>query len=263
MQTFQKISQRLTDPVFYRKRIRQVLRCCRRATAVPRFRSIEEVGEIHHATVAVAHPDDETFCSGLICALVEKGTKVSLLCLTRGEGGPTGEWTRDELGKAREAEMRSACEALGIEDLMFLDHVDPVAREHRVFAPDVSPNELAKQIAPLLEESDLVISEGSSGEYWHPAHLLVYEAVAKVVEEQRWITFLAANENHPIPKLVNEDDPTDLELDVSVHRSRREKALLCHRSQVSLFARFAEGTLADFIEKTSTESYCLKGPGTG
>ncbi|MEM1442197.1 MAG: PIG-L deacetylase family protein [Verrucomicrobiota bacterium] len=263
MQTLNKIWQRLTDPVFYRKRIRQVLRCCAKVNTVPNFRSVEELGEVEKAAVVVAHPDDETFCSGLICSLVERGVSVDLFCLTRGEGGPTGEWSRQELGQVREKEMRRACEKLGIRELVFLDHIDPVAREHRVFAPEVSPEDLAHQLTPLIAGHDLIISHGSSGEYWHPAHLLVHEAVKKCERSGRWLTFLSAQDDHPIPKLINEDDSTDLILDVSGFSELREEVLASHESQASLFCRFAGGTLADFIAKTSQESYCLKDRGNG
>ncbi|MDF1658657.1 MAG: PIG-L family deacetylase [Verrucomicrobiales bacterium] len=223
------------------------------------IRSVEELGRIQHAVVVVAHPDDETFCSGFICQLIELGATVDLLCLTRGEGGPTGAWTREELGEAREVEMRKACEKLGIRELKFLGHIDPVAGEHRVYAPPVSVDDLARQITPYLESADFVITHGSSGEYWHPAHLLVHKAVELAIGEGSWATFLAARENHPISKLVNLDDSANFILDVSGQSSARREALASHESQVSLFCRFANGTLDDFISKTSREDYCIRG----
>lgn len=259
MQILKKIWQRLTDPIFFRKRFRQLLRCCGKLEEVPENRTIAVLGDFRHVVVVVAHPDDETFCSGLICQLVSAGKTVDLLCLTRGEGGPRGEWTRRELGKVREAEMVRACRVLGIRELVFLDHVDPVAKEHKVFAPDVSAGDLADQMAPYLEKADYVVTHGSSGEYWHPAHLLVHEAVGIAVADRPWMTFLAAREDHPIPKLVNLDDPAHLVLDVSGKKTIRRKALSCHESQASLFRRFAGGSLADFVAKTSIESYCVRG----
>ncbi|MEM7603692.1 MAG: PIG-L deacetylase family protein [Verrucomicrobiota bacterium] len=263
MQTLTKIWQRLTDPVFYRKRTRQVIRYFKKGNLESRLKSVEALGQIERAVVVVAHPDDETFCSGLILELTSQGTVVDLVCLTRGEGGPTGAWSREELGQVRESEMKNACRELGIHDLLFLDHIDPIAREHRVFAPDVSVADLAAQLSPLVSGAELVVTHGSSGEYWHPAHLLVHEAVKIAIGDQRWMTFLAARDDHPIPKLVNLDDPAHLLIDVSGHTSTREKALGCHESQVSLFCRFGDGTLSDFIWKTSTETYCLRGPEIG
>lgn len=259
MQILKKIWQRITDPVFFRKRFRQVMGCCGKAEEVSEYRTTEVLGDFRHLVVVVAHPDDETFCSGLICRLVSAGKIVDLLCLTRGEGGPKGECSRRDLGKVREAEMVEACKVLGIRELVFLDHVDPVAREHKVFAPDVSVAALANQIEPYLANADYVVTHGSSGEYWHPAHLLVHEAVGIAVADRPWMTFLAAREDHPIPKLVNLDDPAHLVLDVSGKKTIRRKALSCHESQASLFRRFAGGSLADFVAKTSIESYCVRG----
>ena len=37
--------------------------------------------------VVIAHPDDEIFVSGTICLLTETGHRVTLVCVTDGEGG--------------------------------------------------------------------------------------------------------------------------------------------------------------------------------
>ncbi|MDF1825990.1 MAG: PIG-L family deacetylase [Verrucomicrobiales bacterium] len=258
-----KIWQRLTDPVFFQKRFRIFQRAIREPVEVDGVNSIQEVNDFRHAVVFVAHPDDESFCSGLICQLIDAGARVDVLCLTRGEGGPTGGLNREDLGKAREVEMRRACRVLGVTELIFLDHVDPVAKEFRLFAPDVSEADLAKQVRPFLKGADLIISHGSSGEYWHPAHLLVHAAVKRAIvrlPDCQWMTFLANQRKHDIPKLVNTDDPAHLTLDVSHLHGRRKAALDCHTSQLPLFGRFAEGTVDDFVEKTSIEAYCIKDP---
>ena len=221
-----------------------------------------KLGRFGRTLVVVAHPDDETFCSGLVCELVEGGSEVIVLCLTRGEGGPTAQWTREELGDVREREMREACELLGIAQVVFLGHVDPVANGEQVYAPKVAAEDLAGQVTPWLEQADLVISHGSSGEYWHPAHLLVYSAceiAMRSCPEARWISFLAQQPDHPLPRIVNEGDAADFSIDVSPFHERRLEALRCHRSQEALFARFADGTVEDFVRKTSRETYCLHG----
>lgn len=262
MRILRKVWQRSIDPVFYRKRFRDFIRRFRRFDDQPKVRSIEPLGSLKRAVVFVAHPDDETFCSGLICHLVETGVEVHVLCLTRGEGGPTGGATRAELGRVREEEMRRACAILGVARIEFLDHVDPVAGEFRVFAPDVSAADLAAQVRPFLKEADLLISHGSSGEYWHPAHLLVHRASRMALvgsDDTTWLTFLARNPIHPIPRLVNGDDPVYLDLEVDDRGQVRWEALSCHASQLSLFAKFAGGTSAeDFVEKTERETYCLQ-----
>jgi LmbE family N-acetylglucosaminyl deacetylase len=264
MQLLRKIWQRAGDPVFYRKRFRDLARRFRTFEDRPRITSLEELGETRRVVLFVAHPDDETFCSGLICGLVDRGSEITVLCLTRGEGGPTGGGTREELGQVREREMREACDHLGIAELVFLDHVDPVADGFRVFAPAVSPEALAEQISPRLDSADLVISHGSGGEYWHPAHLLVHEAAAIAMarrSETPWLTFLARDPRHALSRLVNWDDPVHLRLDVAEMAERRWEALSRHQSQLGLFGRFADGEPREFIEKTPSESYSLRQPG--
>lgn len=75
--------------------------------------------------VALAHPDDETFiCGGGLAAFAAAGGRVDLVCATRGEHGrrlgrpPFA--TRETLPDVREAELRAACAALGIEGLHLL-----------------------------------------------------------------------------------------------------------------------------------------------
>ncbi|MEM9281317.1 MAG: PIG-L deacetylase family protein [Verrucomicrobiota bacterium] len=266
MELLRKIPQRLTDPVFYQKWRRKIIRCFRQFTDQPQVTSLGGWWPSGKVVVVVAHPDDETFCSGLICELKERGNAVEVVCVTRGEGGTTGKWTPEELGNVRGREMDRACEILGVDRLSFLDHVDPVADEFRVYAPPVAPMELADQLIPFLKEVDVIVSHGSGGEYWHPAHLRVYEAVAiavdhEVIKEAAWMTFHARSEDPALPELINEDDESFLCLDVTRHEEKRALALHCHESQISLFSKFASGDASDFIRLTSHESYSLKKKG--
>lgn len=263
MKLLRKISQRLTDPVFYRKRLRGLLRG---------FRSFEDGGgapmpgglrDVGLAVVVVAHPDDEVFCSGLICELKLRGARVRILCLTKGEGGPCGEHPRADLGRIRSEEMRRACDVLGIDELVFLGHIDPEGRGYKVFAPEVSAEALAAQISPHLEGADLVVSHGSGGEYWHPAHLLVFAAVRLALADAGadgpvWLSFSARRPDHSLPELVNWDDPAFLTLDGARHERTRLRALDCHRTQLGLFSKFAKGDHIDFIRYTAIESYALQ-----
>lgn len=212
----------------------------------------------------LAHPDDETFCSGLLAELAERGSRIEVHCLTRGEGGPTGGLAREVLGAAREEEMREACGVLGIAGVHFLDLIDPLPDGSGARAPEVAVEELADRLVEALEPADWVLSHGSDGEYRHPAHLMVFGAVRrwhreKADGEQRWVTFSANNPEHPLPRFVNAGDAADLVLDVSRHREKRIRALASHRTQRELFARFAGGEIEDFVEKTSLEAYCFQG----
>ena len=258
-----KISQRSRDPVFYRKLARAGLRPLKKFADAPRTLEPED-WNLKRAVCVVAHPDDETFCSGLLIRLARAGVETRVICLTRGEGGPAGNHPREELGEIREKEMRRACLSLGIENVEFLGYVDPVARRYRVYAPQVSVLELSERLGTFFAEGDLIICHGSNGEYWHPAHLLVFDAVKRVVTRERsfdslrWLTFLARQPDHPLPKMVNWDDEATYRLDAADLAEDRLKALSCHSSQLDLFARFADGHYSDFIRKTSQECYRLR-----
>jgi len=253
-----KLIAALGNPVVYRKRIRRLRRRLRPASAVPETEAAAVLEPVRRAAVVVAHPDDETFCSGLLCELVARGAEVRLLCLTRGEGGPTGGHPRSELGAVREGEMRAACEVLGLSPPEFLGCVDPLATAHRTYAPAISVQALATRLASRLEGCNLVLSHGSCGEYWHPAHLLVNAAVGRLARARRgfdWLTFLAWDPSHPIPRLVNWDDSVSFVFDAAPWQERRAEAFACHRTQAEVFAKFAGGPGEDFIAKTVRESY--------
>ena len=253
-----KLTQRLTDPLFYRKRGLQLLRKIRPPRAprpVTPERLLEKAGPV---LVVIAHPDDELFASGLLGELAARGRAVHNACLTRGEGGITGGITREELGRRREAELRASAAALGAASVGFLGHIDPLGKAHRTFAPDVSVNDLAAQITELLEklQPSLVVTHGSGGEYWHPAHLLVHHAVFLASGNSRdLLTIHAWQDGHALPGLLNRDDPADLVLDASPHRDRRLAAFRAHVSQHDYFAGHGGGSLEGFIDRTAREAY--------
>lgn len=71
----------------------------------------------------VAHPDDTEYgISAAVNAWTRAGVEVSYLLLTAGEAG----MKRDpaEVGPLRAEEQRAACECVGVDDLVILDHPD-------------------------------------------------------------------------------------------------------------------------------------------
>lgn len=247
-----KVSHRLRDPVFYRKR-----RTLRQAKQNPRHPRQISLAELPHGPVlvAIAHPDDEIFCSGLLCELAQT-RPITVFCTTRGEGGHTGNFvTRSDLSKTREIELIESCKALGISDVRFGDYVDPYGTEFRTFPPAIPEGELEQRLRQLAGEIDarLIISHGSGGEYWHPAHLQLHDAA--ILTRIPLLTFNAWNPNHRIPRLLNRADPADLVFDASVHRQRRLKALEAHCTQSGYFKEVA-GSINRFIDQSVIESYC-------
>jgi LmbE family N-acetylglucosaminyl deacetylase len=148
----------------------------------------------------------------------------------------------------------------------FLDHVDPPGKPHRTFAPDVSVKELATRLAELFDRlrPSVVITHGSGGEYWHPAHLLVHHAVLRAAGSTRDVlTIHAWQAGHSLPGLLNRDDPADLVVDGGPHRARRLAALRAHASQHAYFVRHGGGTLEAFIDRTAREAYRHYPPAIG
>ena len=252
-----KLSQRLTDPLFYRKRWLQLLRPLRPPRA-PRPVTLDALLEDGGPVIAVfAHPDDELFASCLLCELAARGVPFHLLCLTRGEGGITGGMTREELGRIREAELRASAAALGATSVEFLDYVDPLGLAHRTFAPDVSPEDLAARLKTLLEKHrpSILLTHGSGGEYWHPAHLLTHRAVFLASEGKHDVlTIHAWQEGHPLPGMLTRDDPADLVIDGARHRARRLAAFRAHASQHDYFAGHG-GSLEGYVDLSVKEAF--------
>ncbi len=251
-----KLWYRLTDPLFYRKRLLQLTRPLRpkpRPCPVTLEELLEREGPV---VVAIAHPDDELFASGLLCELAERGRGVRIVCLTRGEGGTSGDVTREELGRVREAELRASAALLGVDEVHFLGHVDPVGKEYRVYAPAVSVQALAEQLAPLLDGAAFVVTHGSGGEYWHPAHLLMHDAVRSVIGKGcPLLTLHAWQAGHPLPGLLNREDPADLVIDGSGNREQRLAAFRAHRSQEGYFASRGGGSLEGYVDRTVKEAF--------
>ncbi|HYN20661.1 MAG TPA: PIG-L deacetylase family protein [Thermoanaerobaculia bacterium] len=189
-----------------------------------------------------AHPDDELYAAGLLAALAQRGVRVHLLCLTRGEGGTLGNppvATRETLGAVREGELRKSAAALGIGTVELLGYVDPLP-DGKARAPEVQPDALGRQISSIAErlQAAAILTHGSNGEYGHPAHRLVHEAVGSLNGEGPVLyTFNAAAPGVSLWGGVNRDDPADLTFDSTPVREAKLRAFEAHVSQHSLWLR--------------------------
>jgi LmbE family N-acetylglucosaminyl deacetylase len=196
-----------------------------------------------------AHPDDELFGAGYLARLVAEGNDLYLLCSTRGEGGEVGEppvGPKSRLGEYREVEMRGSARALGARDVWFLDFVDPwMEIGGEALAIDASPAEycaaLAERIGAL--KPDVIVTHGSNGEYGHPQHVYTHRAVlAAIGTLAPWtpgelLTWCANSGNAETDRVVNQDDPADIVLDVTPWFDRKLAAAEAHVSQHAMFLR--------------------------
>ncbi|WP_139489205.1 PIG-L deacetylase family protein [Brevibacillus dissolubilis] len=148
-----------------------------------------------------AHPDDETFTSGVTIAKYAQDDTctITLLCATRGEAGKPGDppiCTQEELPQVREQELREACAILGIDNLELLDYKD----KH---LGDVPQPELAAHIIDAIRrhQPQVVVTFAPHGISGHPDHKAISAATSLALEQ------LAADEN-PVKKLYHATIPS-------------------------------------------------------
>jgi LmbE family N-acetylglucosaminyl deacetylase len=127
-----------------------------------------------------AHPDDEVFCAGgAMAKWAAGGADIVVVCATRGEAGQIRDSTtavRRTLGQVRGAELRAACDELGVGEVRLLDHFDGTLK-------DVALDDLASEVEALLIEfaPDTVVTFGEDGAYGHPDHIAIGNATAIAV----------------------------------------------------------------------------------
>ncbi|MBM4183478.1 MAG: PIG-L family deacetylase [Gemmatimonadetes bacterium] len=126
-----------------------------------------------------AHPDDESLaCGGLLARAAAEGARVSLLCLTRGEHGPTGGSLAAgvTLADVRARELEAAAGVLGIHDVILRDHEDGML-------PWIDPARLDADILEAIQstEADVVVTFDEDGLYGHPDHVAVHARTTAVV----------------------------------------------------------------------------------
>jgi LmbE family N-acetylglucosaminyl deacetylase len=196
-----------------------------------------------------AHPDDELFGAGYLAKLAAEGNDLYILCTTRGEGGEVGEppvGPKARLGEFREVEMQGSGRALGAREVWFLDFVDPwMEIGGEALAIDAEPatfvSALAERIAAL--QPDVVITHGTNGEYGHPQHVYTHRAVLAALgtlapwQPVELLTWCANTGNAEADRVVNQDDPADIDLDVSPWFEHKLAAAQAHQSQHAMFLR--------------------------
>lgn len=152
-----------------------------------------------------AHPDDESFCAGgALATLAAAGTRVSVLCLTKGEAGSVDPALLKTAGVRSLAELRTnelerACALLGLEPPLWLAYHDsgfhrPSAWPRRLV--DADPQTVSTQIASLIQtlEPQALMTFDPHGFYGHPDHVATHRAALRA-----W--FMAGHLPHPPQRL--------------------------------------------------------------
>ena len=141
-----------------------------------------------------AHPDDESFCAGgALATLAAAGTKVHLLCLTRGEAGsvaPALLKAADvgSVAELRTVELERACELLGVQPPLWLSYQDsgfhrPSTLPRRLV--DAEERAVSGQIAAVITtlKPEVLLTFDPHGFYGHPDHIATHRAAL-----QAWFT---------------------------------------------------------------------------
>ncbi len=245
-----------------------------------------------------AHPDDEAFgTGGTLARYAAEGATVSLICATRGESGKItdpGIHPDSDKGKLREAELRTACAALGVNAPIFLDYHDS-GRHERTRYDDpkalLNVDEFAVEQTLLSHVADLkpdvMITFDPHGIYGHVDHVKVHRAataafwsaggVTSPAPQRLFYNAMAAERMREMQALRQSSPLSDLEpdlygvsegsfaavLDVSVYAAQKEAAIRAHRSQTgpqSSFASMSDGTEKDLWQSLfARETFTLGG----
>jgi mycothiol S-conjugate amidase len=152
--------------------------------------SLPSVSDKKRCLLAIhAHPDDESSKgSGTMAKYADEGTKVVLVCATRGEEGDILNPRMDQPGikermaELREAELETACDILGVEAIYQLGYRDSGmpktgSNEHPDAFCNADPDEAVGRLVEIIrtERPEVVLCYDESRGYEHPDHVKVHE----------------------------------------------------------------------------------------
>jgi mycothiol S-conjugate amidase len=136
-----------------------------------------------------AHPDDESSKgSGTMARYAKEGVRVVLVCATRGEEGDILNPRMDQPGikermaELREAELETACDLLGVEEIYQLGYrdsgmPDSPGNENPSAFMNADPEEALGRLVEIIrkERPDVILAYDESRGYDHPDHVKVHE----------------------------------------------------------------------------------------
>jgi len=133
----------------------------------------------------LAHPDDESLgVGGTLAKYAAEGVDVFLLTATRGDSGRYRGHRADDrrhpgplaLATIREAELRAAASALGVHEVSLLDYRDRGLDR-------ANPCQVVAGIAGYLRRvrPDVVVTFGPDGAYGHPDHVAISQFTTAAV----------------------------------------------------------------------------------
>jgi LmbE family N-acetylglucosaminyl deacetylase len=222
----------------------------------------------------LAHPDDESLATGGVLAqCAAEGVSTYVLTATRGERGRYGDGTTspgpDVVGRTREAELTAAGVELGLREVTVLGYPDGALDtvDHREATATIAGH--LRRVRPHV-----VITFGPEGAYGHTDHIAISQLTAAAVAcaadpayatgrsgdaphrvsklyfiawgEEKWAAYQAA-----LKKLVCRVDGQERQatpwpswaittvVDTSRVWPTAWRAVSCHKTQMSIYARLA------------------------
>lgn len=224
----------------------------------------------------LAHPDDEAFgIGGSLAHAAASGHTVHLICATKGEAGkithPDIPQDADR-AELREAELKVACEALGIEPPIFLGYHDS-GRHERTQTDNpkalmnVDEYELESALLPHIKylQPDVMITFDPHGIYGHIDHIKMHRAACAAfwsaggvldtppkrlfyaaMAAEQMMQMQAQRPESPLAELepqrygVSEDSFAYIR-DISDYKEQKQAAIEAHKSQTGPQSTFAGG----------------------
>ena len=192
-----------------------------------------------------AHPDDESFrAGGMLAILADNDVCVQVLSLTRGQAGSCGDppvCSQEELPQIREAELKCACNTLGIQPPIIWDYEDGKLSE-------ANENKMIQRITDLIVklQPEVLLTWPPDGLSGHLDHVMVSRWATKAFEKTRHNN---TNGSHTlyymvVPSSVAKkfnnmnlnsvsDDEINLVIDVLPVWEKKLNAIKCHQTQIS------------------------------
>jgi N-acetyl-1-D-myo-inositol-2-amino-2-deoxy-alpha-D-glucopyranoside deacetylase len=124
-----------------------------------------------------AHPDDESIaCGGTLARLADLGAHVVVMLASHGELSPDRTGRDPHLAHVRSLELKEAAAALGVREVILLNHPDGQLRWGDVTAFNAELVLFMRDRRPAA-----VLTFDEDGLYWHPDHIGVFERVLSAV----------------------------------------------------------------------------------
>ncbi|MGO4345572.1 PIG-L family deacetylase [Paenibacillus sp. MCAF9] len=183
-----------------------------------------------------AHPDDESFiCGGTLAKYASMGVEITLVSATKGEmgrrmGNPPYV-NRETMPDIREKELRNACEALGIPNLIFFDIRDKMVEFY-------DSESLISKIGVLMDEinPDIVLTfhEILGG---HPDHCAIGKATTTAFHRSKQpgsLYFISFGDMMNAPERFGYTKQDIVKIDVRNQLEAKLAAFRAHRCQTEM-----------------------------